>query len=165
MLVDQHKTTRHQGPAKIVMDEHLYAYMKLYIKHLHPCFVASGVDNIFIKDNGKGLRKGTIGRRVGEVFRRADVRQDVTVTATKILKLFSLSAAEMSVPKKRAINAHIKHKESTADGNYVLKVNTDKASAVHALMRHIINDNMATEQCQSAAEEEKPRLRAQTWQF
>ena len=38
----------------------------------------------------------------------------------------------------------------------MLKVNTNKASAAHALMRQIIDDNMATDQCQSAAAEEKP---------
>lgn len=56
------------------MDEYLYVYMKFYVKYFYFCFVVSGVDNIFIKDNGKGLRKGIIGRRVGEVFRKVDVR-------------------------------------------------------------------------------------------
>ena len=144
LLVDEHKTTRHQGPAEIVMDERLFSYVKLYVEHLRPCFVASGVENVFIKDDGQGFRKGTIGRRVREVFWRAGVRHDVTVTATKIRKLFS-SAAEMSPTKKRAINAHMKHKESTADSNYVLKVNTDKASAMHALMCQIIDQPSAAE--------------------
>ena len=121
------------------MDQRLYAYIKLYAKHLRPCFVASGVEYLFIKDDGHAFRKGTIGRRVGQVFGRAGIRRDVTVTATKIRKLFSSSAAEMSPTKKRAINAHIKHKESTADSNYVLKVNTDKASAAHVLMRNILD--------------------------
>ena len=63
----------------------------------------------------------------------------MTVTATKIRKFFSLSAAEMSPTKKRAINAHMKHKESTADSNYMLKVNTDKASAAHVLICNIFD--------------------------
>ena len=45
-VVDEHKTTRHQGPAEIVMDQRLYAYTKLYVSHLRPCFVASG-ENIY----------------------------------------------------------------------------------------------------------------------
>ena len=143
LLVDEHKTTQHQGPAEIVMDERLFSYVKLYVEHLRPWFVASGEDNVFIKDDGQSFRKGTIGRRVGEVFWRAGVWCDVTVTATRIRKLFSFSAAEMSPTEKRAINAHMKHKESTADSNYVLKVNTDKASATHALMREIIDQPSA----------------------
>lgn len=46
IVVDEHKTTHHQGPAEIVMDQRLYAYTKLYVSHLHPCFVASG-ENIY----------------------------------------------------------------------------------------------------------------------
>ena len=80
---------RHQGPAEIVFDERLYAYMRLYLTHVCPCFVASCEDHVFIKDDGHAFRKGTIGRRVIEVFHRAGVRGDVRVTAAKIRKLFS----------------------------------------------------------------------------
>ena len=31
VLVDEHKTTRHQGPAELTMDEQLYGYIKLYV--------------------------------------------------------------------------------------------------------------------------------------
>ena len=140
IVVDEHKTTRHQGPAEIVMDQRLYSYTKLYVEILRPCFVASGEQHLFIKEDGHGFRKGTIGRRVGEAFKKAGVREDVTVTATKIRKLFSSNAAELSPTKKRTINSHMKHKESTADNNYVLKLNTQKASAAHQLMRQIINE-------------------------
>ena len=122
------------------MDQRLCAYTKLYVSHLRPCFVASGEEHLFIKDDGHAFRRGTIERRVGNVFKRAGVRSDVTVTATKIRKLFSSSAAEMSPTKKRAINSHMKHKETTADANYVLKLNTQKASAAHHLMREIIDE-------------------------
>lgn len=61
------------------------------------------------------------------------------------MKLFFLSIAEMSVLKKRVINVYIKYKEFIVDGNYVLKVNIDKASVVYVLMRYIINDNMGIE--------------------
>ena len=153
LLVDEHKTMRHQGPAEIVMDERLYSYVKLYVKHLQQSFVASGVENVFIKDDGQGFRKGTIDRRARQVFKRAGVWRDVTVTTTKIRKLFSSSAVEMSPTKKRVINAHMIHKESTADSNYVLKVNTEKASATHTLMREIIDQPVAKDQ--SATLEEK----------
>ena len=69
MVVDKHKTTRHQGPAEIVMDR-LYAYTKLYVAHLRPCFVASGEQHLFIKEDGYRFCKGTIRRHVEQVFRR-----------------------------------------------------------------------------------------------
>ena len=60
----------------------------------------------------------------------------------------------MSPTKKHTINVHMRHKESTADSNYVLKVNTDKASMLHVLMRNIFNKG------QSGGEHkaEKPNL-------
>ena len=58
--VDEHKTTRHQGSAEIVMDERLYAYIKLYVRHLRPCFIASGVDYVFIKADGTASGKESL---------------------------------------------------------------------------------------------------------
>lgn len=163
IVVDEHKTTHHQGPAEIVMDQRLYAYTKLYVSHLRPCFVASKEEHLFIKDDGHAFRRGTIGRRVEKVFKRAGVRSDVTVTATKICKLFSSSAAEMSPTKKRAINSHMKNKETTADANYVLKLNTQKASAAHQLMRQIIDEKPLADDHNSsrkAAYEQASNLKA-----
>lgn len=138
VLVDEHKTTRHQGPAELTMDEQLYGYIKLYVQHIRPDFVKPGVDYLFLKDDGYGFRKGTVGRRVPEVFKAAGVRTDIRVSATNIRKLYSSSAQEMSPKKKRLINAHMKHKESTADTNYVIKVNTDRSTKAHELMQHVI---------------------------
>ena len=103
--------------------------------------MASGKDHVFIKDDGHAFRKGTIGRRVKEVFKRAGVRLDVSITATRIRKMYSSSLAEMSPTKKRTINTHMKHKESTADSNYVLKINSKRASTAHQLMRNIVKED------------------------
>ena len=140
ILVDEHKTTRHQGPPEIALDERLYGYTKLYVQHIHPCFVAADEEHLFIKNDGKAFNKGTIGCRVTEVFCQADIRHDVRVTATNIRKLYSTTAAEMSPTKKRAINAHMKQKESTADSNCVTKVNTKWATTARQLMRSIIDE-------------------------
>ena len=141
VIVDEHKTTSHQGPAELAMDKRLFRYTQLYVNHLRPCFVASGEDHVFIKGNGYAFRKGTIGRRVKEVFKRAVARLNVSVTASRIRKTYSSSAAEMSPTKKHTINTHMKHKESTADLNYVLKINSKRASAAHQLMRNIIKED------------------------
>lgn len=44
VLADEHKTTRHKGPAELTMDEQLYGYIKLYVQHIRPDFVKPGVD-------------------------------------------------------------------------------------------------------------------------
>ena len=52
LLVDDHKTTRHQGPAELVMDNRLYGYVKLYVEYIRPKFVAPGVEEVFVKEDG-----------------------------------------------------------------------------------------------------------------
>ena len=113
LLVDEHKTTRHQGPAELIMDNRLYGYVKLHVEYIRPKFVAPGVEEVFVKEDGHAFRKGTIGRRVRETFQAAGVRLDIRVSATTIRKLYSSAAQELSPKKKRLINAHMKHKEST----------------------------------------------------
>ena len=145
VLVDEHKTTRHQGPAELVMDNHLYGYVKLYAEYIRPVFAAAGVDELSIKDDGEAFRKGTIGRRVMETFRAAGVREDIRVSATNIRKLYSSAAQELSPTKKRLINAHMKHKESTADSNYVIKVNAERSGRAHELIKNIISEKQPDE--------------------
>ena len=139
LLVDEHKTTRHQGPAELVMDNHLYGYIKLYVEYIRPQFVAPGVQELFIKDDGKPFRKGTIGRRVRETFQAAGVRLDIRVSATSIRKMYSSAAKELSPKKKRLINDHMKHSASTADSSYVIKVNAERSGRAHQLMKNIIS--------------------------
>ena len=144
ILVDEHETTRHQGPAELVMDNHLYGYVKLYAEYIRPVFAAAGVEELFIKDDGEAFRQGTIGRRVMETFRAAGVREDIRVSATNIRKLYSSAAQELSPTKKRLINAHMKHKESTADSNYI-KVNAERSGRAHELMKNIISEKQPDE--------------------
>lgn len=100
VIVDEHKTTQHQVPAELAMDKQLFQYTQLYIDHIRPCLVASREDHIFIKDDGHAFRKGTICRHLQEVFERAGVHLDVSLTATKTRKLYSSSAVEMPLTKK-----------------------------------------------------------------
>ena len=54
--------------------------------------------------------------------------------------MISDKAFEMSPTKKRLIHGHMKHQERTADANYVLRVNAERASRAHELMQDIIHD-------------------------
>ena len=82
---------------------------------------------------------GTIGRRVRETLQAAGVRLDIRVSATTIRKLYSSAAQELSPKKKQLINAHMRHKESTADSNYVIKVNAERSSRAHEIMKDIVS--------------------------
>lgn len=41
------------------MDDRLYGYIRLYVQYIRPCFVAAGVEELFIKDDGHAFRKGS----------------------------------------------------------------------------------------------------------
>ena len=91
-------------------------------------FAAAGEDALFVKEDGHSYRPGTIGRRVTNFFQQAGIRSDIRVTATRVRKMISDKAYEMSPTKKRLIHGHMKHRERTADSNYVLRVNAERAS-------------------------------------
>jgi len=127
ILVDKHKTTRHQGPAELTVTSRLYSYLQIYVLKVRPHFAAQGED-MFVKVDGLAFLPGTLGKRVSQYFLQAGIRKDVRVTATNIRKMVSDKAYEMSPTKKRLIHHHMKHQERTADANYVIKINAERAS-------------------------------------
>lgn len=122
MVVDEHKTTRQQGPAELVMEDYLYGYLKIYV-NICPAFVYDATEEaLFIKDHGKQFQKGTIGKRVAEFFKKAGVREDIRVTSRRVQKLYSGAAFKLPPEQKRAINYHMKHLETTTDKRLMLLV-------------------------------------------
>ena len=141
ILVDKHKTTRHQGPAELTVTSRLYSYLQIYVLKVRPHFAAPREDALFVKVDGLAFNPGTISKRVSQFFIQAGIRKDVRVTATTIRKMVSDKAYEMSPTKNRLIHHHMKHQERTADANYVIKVNADRASRAHALVSGIIQES------------------------
>ena len=140
ILVDKHKTTRHHGPAELTVTSRLYSYLQIYALYIRPKYAATSEDALFVKDDGYAFRPGTVGRRVTEFFHQAGIRSDVRVTATSIRKMISDKAYELSPTKKRLIHAHMKHSERTADSNYVIRLNAERASKAHVLVQDIIKE-------------------------
>lgn len=140
ILVDKHKTTRLHGAAELTVTSRLYGYLQIYVLHIRPKFVAKGEDALFIKDDGFAFSPGTMGRTLTDFFQQAGIRKDVRVTATNIRKMISDKAFEMSPTKKRLIHGHMKHQEKTANVNYVIRLNADRAAKAHQLMQDIIHE-------------------------
>ena len=150
MVVDEHKTTRRYGPAELVMDNQLYGYVKIYVQNIRPAYVHNGLeDALFIKEDGKPFEPGTIGKRVAEFFKKAGVREDIRCSSRKVRKIFAGAAFDLAPEKKRMMHRHMKHKEPTADHNYVLKLNAERAANTHRLMRKVYSKK------QEVAEENK----------
>ena len=138
ILVDEHKTSRHYGPAELVVDDCLHSYLDIYVKYIRSAYVDDDEDALFVKDDGTQFHKGTIGRRVPELFKKAGIRKDINVSATRIRQIYSTEAEQMSPKKKKAINSHMKHQPKTASRNYVIPINAEKASKTHELMQSCI---------------------------
>ena len=78
-----------------------------------------------------------------------------------IRKMISDKAYEMSPTKKLLIHGHMKHNERTAESNYVLRVNAERASKAHQLVQTIIAEttppeaSVAEREDQAVAEKEE----------
>ena len=150
VLVDEHKTSRHYGPAELVFDDHLYHSLKIFVNYIRPAYAPHDeVDAVFIKEDGHQFPKGTIGRRVKEFFKRAGIRVDISVSATRIRQIHSTGASGMSPKKRKVVASHMKHKLSTADRNYVIELNVEKAGRAHELMGKIISGESATKEVEA----------------
>lgn len=114
-IVDKHKTMRHQGPPEFCMDARIYSYLKVYVKFIRSQFVATeDVTTTFTTTEGTSFETGTTGKRATEFFKRADVRPDIRVSATRICKFHSGQAIALDPKEKRLINAHMKCTARTA---------------------------------------------------
>ena len=110
---------------------------------MRPAFAAKNEDHLFVKDDGFVFVHGTIGRRVSAVLRHEGIRPDVNVTATRVRKFFSSAAQKMDPVQKRLINKHMKHRETTADRNYLIANEAERSASAHKLMQDVMMGSLA----------------------
>ena len=119
----------------------------MFVNYVRPAYAPyDEVDSVFMRDDGHQFPKGTIGRRVKDFFKRVGIREDISVSATRIRQIHSTGASGMSPKKRKAVASHMKHKLSTADRNYVIELNVEKAARAHKLMGKIISGESATKE-------------------
>ena len=157
ILVDEHKTTRHQGPAELTVDKRIYSYLKIFVNYIRPAFVHSAAeDALFINKNGQQFQKGTIGRRVPEFFQKAGIRTDIRVTPTRVRKFYETASNQsLNTTDQQLVADHLKHEIKTARQNYVEKVNAVKATNAHGVLKSLVHlQSSATTTKPMATEEE-----------
>ena len=141
ILVDKHKTTRHQGPAELTVTSRIYSHLQIYVLKVRPQFADPREDVLFVKVDGLAF---PIGKRITQYFSQTGICKDVHITSTNIRKMVSNKVYEMSPTKKRLIHHHMKHQERTAESNYIIKLNADRASRAHVLVHDIIKESGAS---------------------
>lgn len=157
ILVDEQKTTRHQGPAELTVDKRIYSYLKIFVNYIRPAFVDSAAeDALFINKNGRQFQKGTIGKRVPEFFKKAGIRTDIRVTPTRVRKFYETASNQsLNTTDQQLVADHLKHQIKTARQNYVEKVNAVKATKAHGVLRSLVHpQSSATTTKPTSTEEE-----------
>ena len=81
------------------MNQELQREMAIYVQKIRPHFANPDEDKIFVKDDGYGFKKGTIGRRLTEFFAKTGVTTQ-RVSHTKIRKFIATRTMEDATPKE-----------------------------------------------------------------
>ena len=81
------------------MNQELQRKMAIYVQKIRPHFANPDEDKIFVKDDGYGFKKGTIGRRLTEFFAKTGVTTQ-RVSHTKIRKFIATRTMEDATPKE-----------------------------------------------------------------
>lgn len=157
ILVDEHKTTRHQGPAELTVDKRIYSYLKIFVNYIRPAFVDSAAeDALFINKNGRQFQKGTIGKRVPEFFKKAGIRTDIRVTPTRVRKFYETASNQsLNTTDQQLVADHLKHQIKTARQNYVEKVNAVKATKAHGVLRSLVHPQCSATTTKPTSTEEE----------
>ena len=70
--VSEHKMSSSYGPAKIIVSQILYSWLKVYVEHFHSrVLTTSQASKLFLSWNGEGLANSQVCRAVQSVWQKA----------------------------------------------------------------------------------------------
>ena len=102
MLVAKHKRAK-DGPAICPMLADQYKFMEIYVRRIRPDFAAPEEDALFVKQDGRGFREGTIGRRLSQFIEKCGVNLGSRMAFVDMRKLITTEMLERCSPEERAI--------------------------------------------------------------
>ena len=101
------------------MNQELQREMAIYVQKIRPHFANPDEDKIFVKDDGYGFKKGTIGRRLTEFFAKTGVTTQ-RVSHTKIRKFIATRTMEdATLKEEREVAKMMGHGGKTRERCYV----------------------------------------------
>ena len=118
ILVAKHKRSK-DGPAILGMDKELQDLMSVYVKRIRPQFASSDEECLFIKEDGKGFTKGTIGRRLNSFWKKSGVRAGENIAHVNIHKFVSTQTQEFAPEEVENVSRVMSHSRQTAQRSYV----------------------------------------------
>ena len=96
MLINDHKTTQQHGPVELSIRAPLFRHLQIYVDFIRPRVAQLDADTIFVTAEGNAFRRGTVGKRVTEMFVKAGVRNEIRVSSTRIRKFHSTEVTNAS---------------------------------------------------------------------
>lgn len=102
MLVAKHKRAK-DGPAICPMLPDQYKFMEIYVRRIRPDFAKPEEDALFIKQDGRGSREGTIGRRLSRFIEKCSVDLGSRMAFVDMRKLITTEMLERCSPEEQAI--------------------------------------------------------------
>ena len=114
MLVAKHKRAK-DGPAICPMLPELYKFMNTYVKKIRPYFAKPDEEALFITNEGRGFREGTIGRRLSVFVEKCGVRLGPRMAFVDMRKVISTQMLKNATPEEKAILRRVlAHSEKTS---------------------------------------------------
>lgn len=102
MLVAKHKRTK-DGAAICPMLPDQYKFMEIYVRRIRSDFTKPEEDALFIKQDGRGSREGTIGRRLSRFIEKCGVDLGSRMAFVDMRKLITTEMLERCSPEEQAI--------------------------------------------------------------
>ena len=138
LLVVQHKTTHHQGPAEIV------PRTRRCTGGWPSLWNTSGLnlptrmkDHLFVKDNGLAFTPETIGKRVTAIFKMVGMRPNNSITETSIRRDVLLFHVWPASGEEAACAPPHGNSKATVDKNDVLQVKAERSARAYSLLKNI----------------------------
>ena len=138
----QHKTVDTHGPAQIVLTNHLYNHLNIFLREMRsklPVNVcAEGNDKFFLSWGGNSMESSQMSRALSSIFQKAGMEGPVTHT------LYRKSAVSECHQNRKDISGNLAdlmaHREATAEKYYRVldksKSSVKASQILHGMMRN-----------------------------
>jgi len=159
VLVQQHKTFRTHGHARIVISEALEDAINTYIKFLRPKYTGTGEEPLFLTADGDGLSHSALSKAI----KTATGNPKATLTLNRMEVVTTLRAnPETSEGDMRKLAQHMTHHPSTQQRFYDLsdKV-TESVNVTRQLASAASTSNETQHSVATTAAEDRPPTRIQ----
>jgi len=138
----QHKTVDTHGPAQIVLTNHLYNHLNIFLTEMHSKLPvkesAEGSDKFFLSWGGNNMESSQMSRALSSIFQKAGIDGPVTHT------LYRKSAVSECHQNRKDVSGNLAdlmaHRETTAEKYYRVldksKSSVKASQILHRMMRN-----------------------------